>query len=259
MAMRSPHHDTDASQHIPETTVNVLHHWICNALYFGRRRCARATMFLLLFVACAAAFHARDATAATSDPIVLDWNEIAVEAVGSTPPFPSTRAMATVQVAVFEAVNAITQRYQPYLGAGIAASGASEEAAAVVAAHDTLLWLFPAQQSFLDERRDTSLAAIAGGRAKDQGIAVGQAAAAVLIANRTNDGAQAPMFYTSTSTPPYGPRNVRGRNWSSTAAGTCSRAPTCAQRGTGRSTATRTSWRPAFRASLRAATCGSAR
>ena len=40
---------------------------------------------------------------------------------------------------------------------------------------------------------------------------------------------------------------------------TCSPAPTCARRGAGRSTATRTSWRRAFPASSRAATCGSAR
>ena len=39
--------------------------------------------------------------AAASDAIVLEWNEIAVELVGAAPPFPSTRAMATVQVAVF--------------------------------------------------------------------------------------------------------------------------------------------------------------
>ena len=45
----------------------------------------------------------------------------------------------------------------------------------------------------------------------------------------------------------------------STARVTCSPAPTCAQRGGGRSTATRTSWRRAFPASSPAATCASAR
>jgi len=158
----------------------------------------------MIFAACSVtAFGATDATAATSDAVVLEWNEIAVETVGATPPFPSTRAMATVQVAVFEAVNAITQRYQQYLGTIIGTSDASEEAATVVAAHDTLLWLFPGQQAFLDARETASLMAIADGLAKDQGIAVGHAAAAAVVANRTNDGAQSPLFYTPTSDAPY--------------------------------------------------------
>ena len=50
---------------------------------------------------------------AVADTVVLDWNLIAVQAVGATPPFPSTRAVASVQLAVFDAVNAITQRFQP--------------------------------------------------------------------------------------------------------------------------------------------------
>jgi hypothetical protein len=187
--------------------MNALYRWVRSSLYFGRRRCASKTLFAILFAACCgAAFGARNSTAATSDAIVLEWNEIAVEAIGATPPFPSTRAMAAVQVTVFEAVNAITRRYHPYLGTVIAPSGASQEAAAVLAAHDTLLWLFPAQQSFLGMKRDASLAniaTIADPAAIAQGIAVGHAAAAAIIANRTNDGAQSPMFYTPTSAAPY--------------------------------------------------------
>jgi hypothetical protein len=158
----------------------------------------------MLFALCwVAAFGVRNATAAATDAVVLHWNEIAVEAVGDIPPFPATRAMATVQVAVFEAVDAITRRYQPYLGAIIGPPGASEEAAAVAAAHDTLVWLFPAQQGFLDGEQKESLEAIADGWAKDQGIVVGQAAAAAIVADRANDGAQAPMFHTPTSAAPY--------------------------------------------------------
>lgn len=184
--------------------MNVLHHWVSSALCFERRQCAGKVLTVTLFAACyVAAFGARDATAAASDAVVLHWNEIAVEAVGDTPPFPSTRAMATVQVAVFEAVDAITRRYRPYLGTIIGPPGASEEAAAVVAAHDTLVWLFPAQQSFLDGKQSESLAAIADGWAKDQGITVGRATAAAITAHRANDGAQVPMFYTPTSTAPY--------------------------------------------------------
>ena len=69
----------------------------------------------------------------TSDNVVLQWNEIAVNTIGAQPPFPSTRFMATVQVAVFEAVNAISGKYEPYLGTIAAPPGASTEAAAICA------------------------------------------------------------------------------------------------------------------------------
>lgn len=161
----------------------------------------RACLSVALFAASASVGTA--ALALESDAMVLQWNLIAVQAVGTTPPFPSTRAMATVQLAVFEAVNAITRRYQPYLGTVSAPDGASADAAVIASAHETLVWLFPAQQSFLDGKQAESLAAILDGKAKDDGIAVGRAAAAAMIANRANDGAQTPMFYTPTSTTPY--------------------------------------------------------
>jgi hypothetical protein len=149
-----------------------------------------------------AATSARPAGGHADEP-VLHWNEIAVQAVGASAPFPSTRAMAIVQVAVFEAVNAITHEYSPYLGSVRAPEGASAEAAVATAAHDTLIWLFPAQQGFLDEKQVESLAAIAEGPAKDDGMAVGRAAAAAMIANRTGDGATPAQFYTPASDAPY--------------------------------------------------------
>lgn len=171
------------------------------------RTCLGKALLVTMFAASTGvAFGAGTAASAMSvdsDAMVLQWNLNAVQTVGATAPFPSTRAMATVQLAVFEAVNAITHRYQPYLGTVNAPDGASADAAVVAAAHDTLVWLFPGQQSFLDGKQADSLAAIPDGTAKDDGIAVGRAAAAAMIANRTNDGSQTPMFYTPTSTAPY--------------------------------------------------------
>ena len=139
----------------------------------------------------------------TSDAVVLEWNEIAVATVGAQPPFPAARFMATVQLAVFEAVNAITGDYEPYLGTISAPSGASTEAAAVAAAHGVLKALFPAQGATLDQQRANSLASIPDGQAKNDGIAVGEAAAAAMIANRTNDGSAPPQFHTPPNSDPY--------------------------------------------------------
>jgi hypothetical protein len=161
-------------------------------------------MLLTAFIGSAlAGATSRSATDTREDAIVLQWNLIAVQTIGSTAPFPATRAMAIVQLAVFEAVNAITHRYDPYLGTVNAPNGASSDAAAVVAAHDTLLSLFPSQRSFLDVARDASLATIPEGNAKYDGVEAGRAAALAMIANRTNDGSTPPLFYTPISSAPY--------------------------------------------------------
>jgi hypothetical protein len=111
--------------------------------------------------------------------------------------------MAIVQVAVFEAVNAITGKYEPYLGTINAPPGASVEAAAVMAAHGVLAALIPAQAANLDLRRDASLALIPDGQAKLDGIGVGMDAAAAILADRTNDGSAPPLFHMPTNSDPY--------------------------------------------------------
>jgi len=130
-----------------------------------------------------------------SDAVILQWNQIAVTTIGAKPPFPSTRFMAITQLAVFEAVNACTRKYEPYLGTVTAPDGASPEAAAIAAAHDTLKALFPAAAANLDTQEAISLAALPDSQAKTDGIAVGQAAAVAMIANRTGDGSTPPAFF----------------------------------------------------------------
>lgn len=140
--------------------------------------------------------------AQTSDDVVLAWNEIAVATIAA-PPFPSTRFMATVELAVFEAVNAITARYEPYLGTIAAPAGASTEAAAITAAHGVLVAFFPAAAASLDQQRDASLASIPDGQAKTDGIAVGEAAAAAMVAERNGDGATPAQFHLPATSDPY--------------------------------------------------------
>lgn len=60
----------------------------------------------------------------------------------------------------------------------------------------------PAQTPTLDQQRAASLAAIPDGSAKDDGIAVGIAAADALIALREHDGALPPRFHLPSSTAP---------------------------------------------------------
>jgi len=138
-----------------------------------------------------------------SDAVVREWNEIAYTTIPPQPPFTANRWMAIVQVAVFESVNAITEKYDPYLGTIIAPAGSSPEAAAIMAAHDVLVGLFPAQAAALGARRNASLALIPPGQAKADGMAVGSAAAAAMLLNRTNDGSTPPLFHLPTNSNPY--------------------------------------------------------
>jgi hypothetical protein len=126
---------------------------------------------------------------------VTDWHSQALRALTAAPPagagqspLVATLHLAMVHGAVYDAVNAIDGRYQPYLGAPNAKRWYSKNAAAATAAYRVLAGLLPAQQETLGALYATSLAGIASGPAKDRGIAVGDAAAAAMLAARTNDG-----------------------------------------------------------------------
>ena len=119
---------------------------------------------------------------ATAD-VVLEWNKRAIETAiaNNANPFQQARFAAIVQLAVFEAVNAITGDHEPYLGTIEADSGASAEAAAVAAAHRVLSTYFQGSSGALDIARTDSLAAIPDGPAEDAGVAAGEAAAAAML------------------------------------------------------------------------------
>lgn len=123
---------------------------------------------------------------------VTQWNQNAANAIYVTaaqPPNVSTLHMAMVQGAVYDAVNAIDGGHEGYLlRSRVATRTDSKDAAAATAAYKMLLYIVPAQQPVLLALYDASLAGIPDGAAKTRGIAVGDAAAAAMIAARTADG-----------------------------------------------------------------------
>ena len=103
--------------------------------------------------------------------------------------------MAMVHLAMFDAVNAIDRRYEPYLAAPRAQRWFSQDAAAVTAAYRVLVdgaVVAPAQRLALkDELKpvyDAAIGALEAGTARDGGVATGEAAAWAMIAARTGDG-----------------------------------------------------------------------
>lgn len=129
--------------------------------------------------------------------VVTDWNQTALRAteVAGLPPPPQARVMAMVHAATYDAVNAIDRRHAMYAVEVKAPPGASVEAAAAAAANGILSRVFPAQQASLDAALSASLAQIADGDAKSQGLAVGGEVAGRLIEIRKNDGAGAKGEY----------------------------------------------------------------
>jgi hypothetical protein len=137
---------------------------------------------------------------------VAEWNVTAVDAtlIAGENPTVQSRALAVIQVAVHDALNAIDRRFEPYAFYGEVDPEASSDAAVATAAHDALVGVIAvgtlpftgfgsadqqaAAVAFVDAAYAADLEMIPEGEAKTRGIAVGQAAAAIL-AERREDGA----------------------------------------------------------------------
>lgn len=128
---------------------------------------------------------------------VTDWNKQAGEIIVNADigPLPAERALAIVQTAVYEAVNAITGRYPINNLKLESAPNASVEAAVAAANRIALLQLVPNQQSAIEKAYQASIAAIGDTAATKTGFAVGENAAQAVIAMRANDGAFDPETY----------------------------------------------------------------
>src|SRR6266446_1002589 len=134
--------------------------------------------------------------------VVTDWNVTAADitvAAGQGPP-PANRTLALVQTAVYEAVNAITKRYPPDRATPNAVPDASVAAAVAAANRAMLSRLLPSQQAAIDKAYGGALAAVADGPAKTAGIAVGEQAAAAVLAWRADDNAGASERYRPATT-----------------------------------------------------------
>jgi PAP2 superfamily protein len=132
-----------------------------------------------------------------SADVITDWNEKAVAFVTKHRMLPpqAERVVASVQVAMFDAVNSVERRYRPYRLAVTTAKETSQEAAAAVAAGMVLASLHPNETEELNSLMGAYLAAIPPGTAKSEGIKVGQEVAAKIVAERKGDGADAPDAY----------------------------------------------------------------
>jgi hypothetical protein len=134
--------------------------------------------------------------------VITDWNDKACAIVGKVGAgAPGHRLMAVVQVAVFEAENSIDPKYAPYMEKIAAPRGASIDAAVAAANRVTLLELVPAERAAIEAAYQSAMAAIPEGSAKADGVAVGEKAAAMILARSAKDGASGPDNYQPYTTP----------------------------------------------------------
>jgi hypothetical protein len=137
-------------------------------------------------------------SAAADDPnVISNWNAIAVTTLSgdaSKQPVEDFLYLGIVQAAVYDAVVGVTGRYAPYRFRAHARHGTSAEAAAVAAAHEVLVTYVPSARATLDAAYVASLAGIADGKAKIQGIAFGIRAADHLTRLRASDGRNDPSI-----------------------------------------------------------------
>jgi hypothetical protein len=175
-----------------------------------------SALLVLATVAPAFAGESRDRRDGTAN-WVKHWNRVAVDASGldHTPPAPgedrefqeqlgpgrSARAMAIVHVAIFDALNAIDPRFESYTGIRPVRQDTSAKAAVAQAAYETLIAMFPAQSERMHDALIESLDQVPNGAAKQNGIALGQRAAAAILALRTNDGSETPEPLVNTEWP----------------------------------------------------------
>ena len=141
------------------------------------------------------------------------WNEIAFNTtlVPSSPAgaTPSERVagpdVATVQLAVYDAVIAIAGTHQPYaIKPSTPAAGASMDAAAIEAAYRVLKGLFPSRGDKYEAAYAAGIGAIPDGDAKTRGMAIGAEVAAGMLQLRADDGRE-------TVLPPYVPGGQPGQ------------------------------------------------
>jgi len=127
------------------------------------------------------------ATPASADTVCewVDFAQLIQTAAAPPPTAPRTpdheRAQTQVALAMFEALNAIDRRYESYLGFAAADPKASKDAAAATAAQQVLLAHYPSQKASIEESYAITLATVRDAAARDSGVAIGKAAAAMAL------------------------------------------------------------------------------
>jgi len=150
--------------------------------------------------------------ATTANPVAF-WNKIATDTinVAATPGTGTPEEqrpvsavdLATLHVAMYDAVTAIVGTHEPFAVtlAGTTSAGASQEAAVAAAAYGVLKGLFPNRTAQYQGAYDAFIADTPADDARTLGLAIGAEAAAGILALRSNDGRSTAVSFTPGTLP----------------------------------------------------------
>ena len=142
------------------------------------------------------------ASAANAD-VVTDWNTLLLNAIRTnrTSPPVASRQMAILHTSIYDAVNGIKNKYEPYRVRGRMLPVASPEAAAVAAAHKVMVALYPSNAPAYDAALQSTLNSIRNRWASKLGVAWGEHVAGEIMMWRSTDAAAVPIGYTPGTRP----------------------------------------------------------
>src|SRR5215216_4079341 len=114
--------------------------------------------------------------------VITDWDQKAIDIVVPRMPSPQAqRVVAIVHTAMFDAVNSIERRYQPYVAQLPASPTTSKDAAAATAAATVLAKLHPSANEELKAALAAYIANVPDTQGKSDGVKLGQAVAGKIL------------------------------------------------------------------------------
>ena len=155
--------------------------------------------------------------------VITDWNTATYQVLRAmkVDGAPGARALALVHVAMADAVNTVHNQHTRYAYRGSLQPAASAEVAAASAARSVLLALWPTQKTHIDTTFVATTRGSPDGLGTTAGEAIGNEAAAAVLADRTNDNTSVPDTYRPITapgvwvptTPPITAQYARAKPW----------------------------------------------
>ena len=134
---------------------------------------------------------------------VLEWNDLMLDAIraSNTAPTLSTRNLAMLNLAMWDAVNSVRREHQRYRFQLTAPVDASPEAAAVGAARYVVPTLYPASAAGASALFNAWWQTSGQNQPATDGLALGEAIGRLTIESRANDGAATQVPYIPSAEP----------------------------------------------------------
>jgi len=134
---------------------------------------------------------------------VIDWCALMLDAIrnDTTNPTLSSRNLAILNVATYDALNSITRTHQPYRVQLEVSPDSSYDAAIIAAGREVMLTLYPSFRPRTDHLFETQRSALPNTAAVTNGLALGREVGLKIIATRSADGANTDVPYIPSAAP----------------------------------------------------------